>query len=225
MPPLYRVPWGEPRHTLHKPSCFMFAEYIQTGIRELKSVIRLLPVWASGIVFATVYGQSTTMFVLQGNTLEASMGPHFSIPSASLTIFDTLSVIAWVPVYDRLLVPAVRSVTGHPRGFTQLQRMGIGLVVSMFSMVAAVPQYFIVGAAEVFVFVGQLEFFYDQAPDAMKSMCTALSLTTVALGNYVITLLVTVFGIEMRVEKHHDRFILVTQTWPVTKGFLTGLRC
>ncbi|VAH72055.1 unnamed protein product [Triticum turgidum subsp. durum] len=162
------------------------------------------------------------MFVLQGNTLEASMGPHFSIPSASLTIFDTLSVIAWVPVYDRLLVPAVRSVTGHPRGFTQLQRMGIGLVVSMFSMVAAgvlelvrlrviarhglygehdvvpisifwqVPQYFIVGAAEVFVFVGQLEFFYDQAPDAMKSMCTALSLTTVALGNYVSTLLVTV---------------------------------
>ncbi|VAH72065.1 unnamed protein product [Triticum turgidum subsp. durum] len=193
-----------------------------TQVEELKSVIRLLPVWASGIVFATVYGQSTTMFVLQGNTLEASMGPHFSIPSASLTIFDTLSVIAWVPVYDRLLVPAVRSVTGHPRGFTQLQRMGIGLVVSMFSMVAAgvlelvrlrviarhglygehdvvpisifwqVPQYFIVGAAEVFVFVGQLEFFYDQAPDAMKSMCTALSLTTVALGNYVITLLVTV---------------------------------
>ncbi|XBI24492.1 hypothetical protein VPH35_049589 [Triticum aestivum] len=254
MPPLCRVPWGESRHALHKPSCFMFAGYIQTGVEELKSVIRLLPVWASGIVFATVYGQSTTMFVLQGNTLEASMGPHFSIPSASLTIFDTLSVIAWVPVYDRLLVPAVRSVTGHPRGFTQLQRMGIGLVVSMFSMVAAavlelvrlrviarhglygehdvvpisifwqVPQYFIVGAAEVFVFVGQLEFFYDQAPDAMKSMCTALSLTTVALGNYVSTLLVTVFGIEMRVEKHHDRFILVTQTWPVTKGFLTGLR-
>uniref|UniRef100_A0A453DWA4 Peptide transporter PTR5 n=1 Tax=Aegilops tauschii subsp. strangulata TaxID=200361 RepID=A0A453DWA4_AEGTS len=193
-----------------------------TQVEELKSVIRLLPVWASGIVFATVYGQSTTMFVLQGNTLDASMGPHFSIPSASLTIFDTLSVIAWVPVYDRLLVPAARSVTGHPRGFTQLPRMGIGLVVSMFSMVAAgvlelvrlrviarhglygehdvvpisifwmVPQYFIVGAAEVFVFVGQLEFFYDQAPDAMKSMCTALSLTTVALGNYVSTLLVTV---------------------------------
>ncbi|KAF7034712.1 hypothetical protein CFC21_045693 [Triticum aestivum] len=193
-----------------------------TQAEELKSVIRLLPVWASGIVFATVYGQSTTMFVLQGNTLDASMGPHFSIPSASLTIFDTLSVIAWVPVYDRLLVPAARSVTGHPSGFTQLPRMGIGLVVSMFSMVAAgvlelvrlrviarhglygehdvvpisifwmVPQYFIVGAAEVFVFVGQLEFFYDQAPDAMKSMCTALSLTTVALGNYVSTLLVTV---------------------------------
>ncbi|KAF7017912.1 hypothetical protein CFC21_031265 [Triticum aestivum] len=193
-----------------------------TQVEELKSVVRLLPIWASGIVFAAVYGQMNTVFVFQGNTLDKRMGAHFSIPSASLSTFDTLSVIFWVPVYDRLLVPAVRSVTGHPRGFTQLQRMGVGLVVSIFSMVAAgvlelfrlrtvarlglygeedivpisifwqVPQYFIVGAAEVFVFVGQLDFFYDQAPDAMRSMCMALSLTAVALGSYVSTLLVTV---------------------------------
>ncbi|KAM3389009.1 hypothetical protein ACQJBY_011255 [Aegilops geniculata] len=193
-----------------------------TQVEELKSVVRLLPIWASGIVFAAVYGQMNTVFVFQGNTLDKRMGAHFSIPSASLSTFDTLSVIFWVPVYDRLLVPAVRSVTGHPCGFTQLQRMGVGLVVSIFSMVAAgvlelfrlrtvarlglygeddivpisifwqVPQYFIVGAAEVFVFVGQLDFFYDQAPDAMRSMCMALSLTAVALGSYVSTLLVTV---------------------------------
>ncbi|KAF7034708.1 hypothetical protein CFC21_045689 [Triticum aestivum] len=193
-----------------------------TQVEELKSVVRLLPIWASGIVFAAVYGQMSTMFVFQGNTLDKRMGAHFSIPSASLSVFDTLSVIAWVPVYDRLLVPVVRSFTGHPRGFTQLQRMGVGLVVSIFSMVAAgvlelvrlrtvarhglygeddivpisifwqVPQYFIIGAAEVFVFVGQLDFFYDQAPDAMRSMCTALSLTAIALGGYVSTLLVTV---------------------------------
>jgi peptide/histidine transporter 3/4 len=62
----------------------------------------------------------STMFVLQGNTLDACMGRHLSIPAASLSIFNTLSVIAWVPVYDRILVPAVRSITGRPRGFTQL---------------------------------------------------------------------------------------------------------
>jgi peptide/histidine transporter 3/4 len=100
--------------------------------------------------------------------------------------------------------------------------MGIGLVISIFSMVAAgvlevvrlrvaathgmldskdflpisifwqVPQYFIVGAAEVFTFVGQIEFFYDQSPDAMRSMGAALSLTTNALGNYLSTLLVVI---------------------------------
>lgn len=193
-----------------------------TQVEELKSVIRLLPVWASGIVFAAVYSQMSTMFILQGDTLDQRLGPRFKVPSATLSMVDTISVIFWVPVYDRVIVPVVRSYTGRPRGFTQLQRMGIGLVVSIFSMVAAgvldivrlravarhglyskddtvpisifwqIPQYFIIGCAEVFTFVGQLEFFYDQAPDAMRSMCSALSLTTVALGNYLSTVLVTI---------------------------------
>ncbi|RWW45705.1 hypothetical protein BHE74_00048431 [Ensete ventricosum] len=200
-----------------------------TQVEELKSVVRLLPIWATGIVFSTVYGQMGTMFVLQGNTLDPYMGPHFKIPAASLSIFDTISVIVWVPIYDRIIVPLARRCTGRERGFTQLTRMGIGLVISIFSMVAAgilevvrlrvvashnmydsdaylpvsifwqIPQYFIVGAAEVFTFIGQLEFFYDQAPDAMRSLCSALSLTTVALGNYLSTVLVTVVtGITTR---------------------------
>ncbi|XP_062167639.1 protein NRT1/ PTR FAMILY 8.1-like [Alnus glutinosa] len=192
-----------------------------TQVEELKAIIRLLPVWATGIVFATVYSQMSTMFVLQGNTMDPHMGPHFEIPAASLSIFDTLSVIFWAPLYDQIIVPYARRFTGNERGFTQLQRMGIGLVISIFSMVTAgileivrldiirrnnyydltyipmsifwqVPQYFLVGCAEVFTFIGQLEFFYDQAPDAMRSLCSALSLTTVALGNYLSTLLVTV---------------------------------
>lgn len=192
-----------------------------TQVEELKALIRLLPIWATGIVFASVYSQMGTVFVLQGNTMDQHIGPNFKIPSASLSLFDTLSVLFWTPVYDQLIVPFVRKYTGHERGFTQLQRMGIGLVVSIFAMVSAgilevvrlsyvrthnlydaetipmtifwqVPQYFFVGCAEVFTFIGQLEFFYDQAPDAMRSLCSALSLTTVAFGNYLSTLLVTV---------------------------------
>ncbi|KZV51596.1 Peptide transporter 1, partial [Dorcoceras hygrometricum] len=33
---------------------------------------------------------------------------------------------------------------------------------------------------------------YEQAPDAMRSLCYALQLTTVALGKYLSTLLVTI---------------------------------
>ncbi|XVF19924.1 hypothetical protein REPUB_Repub11eG0153200 [Reevesia pubescens] len=55
-----------------------------------------------------------------------------------------------------------------------------------------VPQYFLIGCAEVFILIGQLEFFYEQAPDAMKSFVSALQLTTIAIGNYLSSLLVTV---------------------------------
>ncbi|CAI9106916.1 OLC1v1006163C1 [Oldenlandia corymbosa var. corymbosa] len=193
-----------------------------TQVEELKAIIRLLPVWVTGIIFSTVYGQMGTLFVLQGETMDTRVGNStFHIPPASLGIFDTLSVIFWVPIYDQIIVPVARKFTGHKNGLTQLQRMGTGLFISIFAMLSAgilelirlrmvrrhsyydlpavpmsifwqVPQYFIIGCAEVFTFIGQLEFFYEQAPDAMRSLCSALSLTTVALGNYLSTLLVTI---------------------------------
>ncbi|OWM81704.1 hypothetical protein CDL15_Pgr007742 [Punica granatum] len=97
-----------------------------TQVEELKSIIRLLPVWASGIIFTTIYSQMNTMFVLQGNTMDQHVGPHLKIPSASLSLVDTVSVVLMAPIYDRVIVPFARTYTGHQRGFTQLQRMGIG---------------------------------------------------------------------------------------------------
>ncbi|CAK9139433.1 unnamed protein product, partial [Ilex paraguariensis] len=193
-----------------------------TQVEELKAVIRLLPIWATIIIFSTVYGQMGNLFVLQGTFMDAYVGNSgFEIPEASLGIFDTLSVLFWVPVYDRIIVPVARKITGHKSGLTQLQRLGTGLFISIFSMLSAgileivrldivrrhnyydvqhipisifwqVPQYFIIGCAEVFTFIGQLEFFYEQAPDSMRSLCSALSLTTVALGSYLSSLLVTI---------------------------------
>ncbi|GLU11479.1 hypothetical protein SLE2022_282200 [Rubroshorea leprosula] len=193
-----------------------------TQVEELKAIIRLLPIWATGIMFAAVYSQMSSLFVLQGERMNTHVGESdFKIPPASLSIFDTLSVIFWVPIYDQIIVPVARKFTGRRSGITQLQRIGIGLIISIFAMVAAailelvrlrevrrhnyynlkempmsifwqVPQYFLIGCAEVFTFIGQLEFFYEQAPDAMRSFCSALQLTTVALGNYLCSLLVTI---------------------------------
>ena len=192
-----------------------------TQVEELKSVVRLLPVWASGIVLNTVFSQMSAMFILQGNRMNPRMGPNFAIPSASLALFNALGVIVGTPLYEKVIVPCVRKLTTHGQGFTQLQRMGIGLFLSIFAMVCAgvlevarlavvssknyydiehvplsifwqAPQYFLTGFAEVFAMVGQLEFFYDQAPDTMRSTCSALSLTAIALGNYLSSFLVTV---------------------------------
>lgn len=219
------TPKGEEQFRTPTPSPWRLTTVTQ--VEEVKIIIRLLPIWASGIIFATVYSQMSTMFVQQGALMNVSLG-GFDIPAASLSIFDTISVIICVVLYDRVLVPLVRKRTHHVRGFTQLQRMGIGLVISVFAMAVAaileiqrlriakrdgvagnpddqnplpvnglsicwqIPQYFLIGASEVFTFVGQLEFFYDQAPDAMRSLMSALSLTTVALGNYLSTVLVTI---------------------------------
>ncbi|KAL4443298.1 hypothetical protein ABPG75_011035 [Micractinium tetrahymenae] len=48
-----------------------------------------------------------------------------------------------------------------------------------------VPQYLAVGLSEVFTSIGQLELFYDQAPDVMRSCSMALQLLSVCIGSYL----------------------------------------
>ncbi|XP_050275693.1 protein NRT1/ PTR FAMILY 8.3-like isoform X1 [Quercus robur] len=192
-----------------------------TQVEELKILARMFPIWASGIVFSAVYAQMSSLFVEQGKMMDRTVG-SFTVPAASLSSFDLISVIIWVPIYDRIIVPIARKFTGNERGFSELQRMGIGLFISVLCMSAAavveierlqiakemglvdedvavplcifwqVPQYFLLGAAEVFTFIGQHEFFYEQAPDAMRSLCSALSLLTNSLGNYLSSLILTI---------------------------------
>lgn len=107
-----------------------------THIEELKGFVRLLPVWPTGIIFSAVYGQMGNLFLLQAVYMDARLTPDFDIPEASLPIFDTLSIIFWVPIYDRLIIPAARRFTRHPNGLTQLQRIGIGLLISVFTMIS-----------------------------------------------------------------------------------------
>jgi peptide/histidine transporter 3/4 len=61
----------------------------------------------------------------------------------------------------------------------------------MISAFWLVPQYFLVGAGEAFVYVGQLEFFIREAPERMKSMSTGLFLSSISMGFFVSSLLVS----------------------------------
>lgn len=51
--------------------------------------------------------------------------------------FITLTIVIIIPIYDRVLVPCARAVTGKPSGITMLQRIGVGIAFSIISMVIA----------------------------------------------------------------------------------------
>lgn len=108
-----------------------------TQVEEVKLLLRVLPVWFATLMFLIVVAQLSTLFLRQGISMDLSMGPHFKIPPASLELFGTFPVLAAIPLYDKCLVPLVRGFTGNERGFTMLQRMGVGLFLSIFVMVAA----------------------------------------------------------------------------------------
>ncbi|XP_022776961.1 protein NRT1/ PTR FAMILY 3.1-like isoform X2 [Durio zibethinus] len=191
-------------------------------VEELKSVIRMGPIWAAGILLITAYAQQSTFSLQQAKTMDRHLTKSFEIPAGSMSVFTMVSMLSTIALYDRFLVRIARRFTGLDRGITFLHRMGIGFMISILATLVAgfvevkrkqaalahglqdkakstipisvfwlVPQYSLHGIAEAFMAIGHLEFFYDQSPESMRSTATALFWTSISVGNYVSTLLVS----------------------------------
>ena len=184
-----------------------------TQVEEVKMVLKLIPIWSTCILFWTIYSQMTTFTIEQATFMKRNIG-SFIIPSGSFSTFLFISILLFTSLNEKFFVPLARKLTNNPQGITSLQRIGIGLIFSMVAMVVAgvvekqrralaihentmirafwlVPQFFLVGAGEAFAYVGQLEFFIREAPDRMKSMSTGLFLSTLSMGFFVSSLLVS----------------------------------
>ncbi|WZY78253.1 hypothetical protein YC2023_024637 [Brassica napus] len=64
------------------------------------------------------------------------------------------------------------------------------------------PQFVLMGLADTFLEVAKLEFFYDQAPESMKSLGTSYMTTSLAAGNFMSSFLLSTVA---RVTKNQGR--------------------
>ncbi|KAL3530051.1 hypothetical protein ACH5RR_009373 [Cinchona calisaya] len=128
----------------------------------------------------------------------------------------TVTQVEEVKILTRMLPILARKLTGNPSGFTQLQRVGIGLVPSIISMGIAgmivvkrrdqallVPpkkislfwlslQCGVFGIAYMLVMAGLMEFFYKEAPKGMRSLATSFALISLSFGYFLSTALVSI---------------------------------
>lgn len=191
---------------------------------DARCVLRLLPIWASSLAYGVVYAQIMTLFNKQGRTLDRRVfGGLLELPPAVLQTLGPASILLFVPVYDRAVVPALRWATGNPAGLTMLQRVGAGMATSLAGVAVAalvearrlatarqhglvddpaatvpmswawiVPQYAMMGVADVLAVVGLQELFYDQMPDGLRSLGLALYLSVMGIGGFISSLLISV---------------------------------
>ncbi|CAL9133237.1 unnamed protein product [Musa textilis] len=106
-------------------------------VEELKSIIRMIPIWAVGILAITASSHNHSFAIQQARTMDRHLAPRFQIPAATLSIFSTLTMLLTLAFYDRVFVPVARRFTRRPSGITCLQRIGIGLAVGLSANVAA----------------------------------------------------------------------------------------
>lgn len=183
-------------------------------VQQVKILLSVIPIFACTIVFNTILAQMQTFSVQQGSSMNTQLTKNFHIPPASLQAIPYIILIFLVPLYDAFFVPFARRFTGNVSGISPLQRIGFGLFVATFSMVAAAimedkrrnaavnekkilsifwitPQFLIFGLSEMFTAVGLIEFFYKQSSTGMQAFLTAITYFSYSFGFYFSSVLVS----------------------------------
>lgn len=107
-------------------------------VEEVKCLLRVIPVWIAGIIYFVSVVQQQNYAVFQALQADRRFGKSkFKIPAASYIVIAMLSLTIWIPIWDRIVVPWLRKRTGHEGGLTILQRMGIGMALSILTMVVS----------------------------------------------------------------------------------------
>ncbi|XP_059645672.1 protein NRT1/ PTR FAMILY 2.11-like [Cornus florida] len=196
-------------------------------VEQVKCVLRVIPIWAAAILYFVPIVQQHSYVIFQALQSNRRLGnSNFKIPAASYPIFSMLSLTIWVPIYDRILVPSLRKLTGKEGGITILQRMGIGIALSVLTMIVSalveekrrmlaltrptlgiqprrgaissmsalwlIPQLTLAGLAEAFTAIGQMEFYYKQFPENMRSFGGSFFFCGMAAGSYTSSFLVSI---------------------------------
>nr|XP_023905866.1 protein NRT1/ PTR FAMILY 2.11-like [Quercus suber]POF19226.1 protein nrt1/ ptr family 2.11 [Quercus suber] len=107
-------------------------------VEQVKCVMRVIPIWVSASVYYIVLVQQQTYAIFQALQFDRHLGnTNFDIPAASYTVFNMLALTIWIPIYDRIIVPILRRFTGKEGGITVLQKMGVGMVLAIITMLVS----------------------------------------------------------------------------------------
>ncbi|KAK6246955.1 hypothetical protein QUC31_018520 [Theobroma cacao] len=188
-------------------------------VEDLKTLIKLFPIWSSGIFLTTPIAIQSSITVIQALSMDRHLGSNFKIPAASIIVVILVSSSIFVALIDRFLLPTWQRLIGRP--LTLLQRIGVGHVVNVLSMgISALveskrlktahalhleaqhgaivpmlvwwlfPQLVVVGIGDAFHFPGHVALYYQEFPASLRSTATAMVSLVVGIAFYVSTALV-----------------------------------
>ncbi|KAL6341136.1 hypothetical protein AAG906_032252 [Vitis piasezkii] len=144
-------------------------------VEDLKTLIRIFPLWCTSIFLATPIGIQSSLIVLQALTMDRHLGPHFKIPAGSILVIALISTAISLTLIDRILSHA------H-----HLQNQPAGPITPMLAL-WLFPQLALLGIGEAFHFPGQVSLYYQEFPTSLRSTSTAMISLLIAIAFYLST--------------------------------------
>lgn len=172
-----------------------------------KAIFSLSGLYIFIAIFWALYDQNGSSWVLQAEhmnrVVDLRFGAfqwdwlRFEIMAAQLQVLNPILVLAFIPLFDSFVYPAISKV--FPLNAVRKMIIGMFIASTSFVLVALAQSrlsagadvsimwqfwaFFLLTAAEVMVYGTGLEFSYTQAPKAMKSLIMGLFLLTISVGN------------------------------------------
>ncbi|KAE8795737.1 Peptide transporter PTR2 [Hordeum vulgare] len=167
-------------------------------VEHAKSVLAMVPIFCSAIIMGTCLAQFHTFSIQQGSTMNTWVGRFqmqpATLPVLAVPIYERLFVPFargvtghpnGIPYLQRIGVGFVLSIVSMCiAAVVEMYRKKVAVRNGMLDAIHMVrplpmsvfwlaPQYGVFGIADMFTYIGLLEFFYSQAPPAHKSMSSA----------------------------------------------------
>ncbi|KAK6144503.1 hypothetical protein DH2020_021323 [Rehmannia glutinosa] len=174
-------------------------------VEDLKTLLRILPLWSTGILLFTPIGVQVSLTILQSLTTDRHLARRFQVPAGSMLVFALISTAISLSLFDHCLWPLWKKISGRTSP-TPIQQIGIGHVINIASMAVSalveskrrshvmpvsvlwlVPQMVIGGVGEAFHFPGQVALFYQEFPISLKGMATGMMALILAIAAYLST--------------------------------------
>lgn len=181
-------------------------------VEDLKTLIRISPIWSTGILLHTPIAMQMSLIVLQALAMDRHLGPHFQISAGSMLVFVMISTSTSLALTDRFILPTFQKLTNTSP--TVLKRIGIGHFLTISSMIISalveskrlttarthnlhgnavvpisafwmVPQLVVVGVGEAFMFPGQVSLYYLEFPKSLKSTAAAMVALFIGIAFYL----------------------------------------
>ena len=182
------------------------SRFSEREVDAAKSVLPIIGVFALIPPFWSLFDQTNSTWVLQGEKMRAFdlLGLH--IGAEQMQSANPLLVMMLVPLLTLVLYPRLG------RFASPLRRMSYGMFLAAFSyvIVAALQQrldagaqlsvawqtvpYIVLTTAEVLVSTTGLEFAFREAAPEMKSLIMSFWLLTVTVGNLLVAFITKVFA-------------------------------
>jgi proton-dependent oligopeptide transporter, POT family len=152
-------------------------------------------------IFWALVQQQASRWIFQAKKMDGNIG-FYTLKADQLVVFVPFFNMILVPIFEKILFPLMAKCGLK----TLLQKITCGMICSVLafltsayletliddqkiSIFALIPQYILIAAAEVLVWIASLSFAYTQSPSTMKSVMNSVAYLTVGGGNLLVLII------------------------------------